>query len=156
MKSPDDSGRDSEPQAPAKLVAVLRRSRSEPTFVPPAVDESVLRAAHQHLAPKTQARFRWLPLLSWLATATAILVAAVLILARFKPGVVPNPTAFAKEDINHDGRVDILDAFAIARQLKQGTVSNPHLDINGDGVVDERDMQMIVTEAVKLKNGGRS
>jgi hypothetical protein len=93
-------------------------------------------------------------LLSWVATTTAVVVAAFLILVRFKPAT--NPAAFAKEDINQDGHVDILDAFAAARQLKQGTVSNPHLDINGDGAVDERDIRAIATQAVKLEKGGPS
>jgi len=64
--------------------------------------------------------------------------------------------AFAREDINRDGTVDILDAFALARQLKTRTISNPTLDLNRDGIVDERDMQIIAAEAVKLAKGGRS
>ncbi len=156
MNMAENSGDDQGLQAPEKLVAVLQRSRSEPIFVPPAVDETILRAARNHLAPETQARFRWRPFLSWLAAATAVIVAVALHFARFNPSTPTNPAAFAKEDINHDGRVDILDAFAVARQLKHGPVSDRRLDVNGDGVVDERDTQMIATEAVKLDKAGRS
>jgi hypothetical protein len=52
--------------------------------------------------------------------------------------------------------VDILDAFALARQLKQGGSGNLQLDVNGDGVVDERDVAALAARAVKLERGGRS
>ena len=84
-----------------------------------------------------------------------MLFRSVLIFARFKTSVT-NPAAFAKEDINHDGYVDILDAFAVARQLKGESRPDTHLDVNGDGVVDERDVQVIATRAVELPKGGPS
>jgi hypothetical protein len=52
--------------------------------------------------------------------------------------------------------VDILDAFALARQLKSGLVPGPGQDINGDGVVDERDVETIAAQAVRLQKGGHS
>jgi hypothetical protein len=64
--------------------------------------------------------------------------------------------ANASEDLNHDGKVDILDAFMLARKLQGGRISDPHLDMNGDGVVDHRDIEAIVAHAVSLANGGRS
>ena len=64
--------------------------------------------------------------------------------------------AFAREDVNHDGRVDILDAFALARQLKAGAARATRFDINGDGVVDERDVASIAARAVRLEKGGHS
>jgi hypothetical protein len=60
----------------------------------------------------------------------------------------------AREDLNHDGRVDILDAFQLARELRAG--KKPAVDLNGDGVVDERDADVIATRAVSLEKGGRS
>ena len=59
-------------------------------------------------------------------------------------------------DLNHDGQVDILDAFALARQLKESAQSNLQLDMNGDGVVDERDVATLAARAVSLGKGGRS
>ena len=63
-------------------------------------------------------------------------------------------TTFAREDINHDGRVDILDAFQLARELESG--AKPAADLNGDGVVDQRDADLIAARAVRLEKGGRS
>ena len=74
-----------------------------------------------------------------------------------RPALAPaRDSAFARWDLDRDGRVDILDAFAVARQLKQGGTRNLQLDVNGDGVVDERDVAAIAARAVKLEQGGRS
>jgi hypothetical protein len=62
----------------------------------------------------------------------------------------------AREDLNRDGRVDILDAFALSRQLRDGKASSTGLDLNGDGVVDERDAEVIAARAVRLEKGDRS
>jgi hypothetical protein len=62
----------------------------------------------------------------------------------------------AGEDLNHDGRVDILDAFQLARQLQTGQKPAAGLDLNGDGVVDWRDVEVLATRAVHLEKGGQS
>jgi hypothetical protein len=92
---------------------------------------------------------RFLP---WVAAATTAIV-LVIAMPRFvaKPG-----NSFAKEDLNLDGRVDILDAFALATKLKAGAIASPQLDLNGDGVVDSRDVAVLAAQAVSLRKGGRS
>jgi len=52
--------------------------------------------------------------------------------------------------------VDMLDAFALARELQQGRTPRPQLDLNGDGVVDERDVEVLAARAVTLETGGHS
>ena len=64
---------------------------------------------------------------------------------------------YAREDVNQDGRVDILDAFQLAREIQSGAALPTALDFNGDGVVDRSDADVIASEAVSLeKKGGRS
>jgi len=63
---------------------------------------------------------------------------------------------FAREDLNRDGQVDILDSFALARELKSGKSLPAIFDVNGDGVVDERDMALIAAHAVELRKDNRS
>ena len=63
---------------------------------------------------------------------------------------------FAVEDVNRDGQVDILDAFALARKVQQGISADKKLDLNGDGVIDDKDVATIAGHAVKLEHGGRS
>jgi hypothetical protein len=73
-------------------------------------------------------------------------------------GIQPQSHALAQaqEDLNGDGKVDILDAFMLARKLQDAHVSDPHLDVNGDGVFDQRDVEAIASHAVSLAKGGRS
>ena len=93
----------------------------------------------------------------WVAAAAAIVLLIALPQLVRKPGGGPNSdVAIARGDFNHDRRVDILDAFALARQLKQGATRNLQLDVNGDGVVDERDVAALAARAVKLEQGGHS
>ena len=52
---------------------------------------------------------------------------------------------------------DIRDAFYVARQIKAHRALPASWDANGDGVVDEKDVQMLALAAVKIggeKGGG--
>ena len=136
-----------EPQAPSKLVAALKELPARRVFVPPTVDESVLRAARRHLEPPPRSQFGWLrSWLPWPALAAVCLI--VIGLVYFKSG--RSKAELAREDLNHDGQVDILDAFQLARDSRSGS------DLNGDGVVDGRDADMIAAKAVRLDKGGKS
>jgi hypothetical protein len=87
------------------------------------------------------------------------MAAACLLLAFLTISVVRQngPSAYAREDVNRDGRVNILDAFQLAREIRSGTELPRALDVNGDGVVDQADAEAVAAEAVSLeKKGGRS
>jgi hypothetical protein len=85
----------------------------------------------------------------------AVTVAIVAVGALAWLGGHPRSTA-GPEDLNGDGVVDMLDAFALARELARDPASQPRLDLNGDGVVDERDVQALAAHAVRLTPGGHS
>jgi hypothetical protein len=160
MQMPDkhNNQQDEALEAPPRLISALKGLPIQPVFVPPTADEAILRAAREHLVPPQEPRLRRIFIMPWLATAAALILMLALI-PRFvrSPAPVPNGvSSFAREDINHDGKVDILDAFALARQLKAGSNPSPQLDVNGDGVVDERDVDSIAAQAVSLGKGGRS
>lgn len=147
-----------ESPAPPRLIAALRQTQSAHVFVPRTRDEAVLRAAQAHLAPaKPHGSYpitRWL---RWPAFATAcLLLCAVAYRITRTPLSTNPPLAYVHEDLNRDGRVDILDAFQLAWQLQSGDPPGPNLDFNGDGVVDHRDVNTIAAQAVKLEKGGRS
>lgn len=144
-------------QAPTKLLVALHRLPREPIFVPLTVDEAVLNAARRQLGNRVERVFDWFRLMPWMAAVTLLVL--LVFLAQFiikPPSRQPSAAVFNREDLNHDGRVDILDAFALARQLKSGAHLDPQLDINGDGVVDEHDAEAIAAHAVSLAKGGRS
>jgi hypothetical protein len=86
----------------------------------------------------------------WGAAAGAIAASLLLLLAR--PEVfhgdaaeVPRAALSDGDDINGDGRVDILDAFQAARELETGAPEAPR---------DEADVHRIAKLAVALDTGG--
>jgi hypothetical protein len=144
-----------EPQAPEKLVAALEELPARRVFVPPAIDAAVLLAARRHLArPRQSGSGALLAWLKWPVWAAACLAIICLVYVFMKPDGAAS--IIARQDINHDGRVDILDAFQIARELQSGRKVAVGLDLNGDGVVDQRDVEVIAAQAVRLGKGGRS
>jgi hypothetical protein len=56
-------------------------------------------------------------------------------------------------DIDHSGRVDILDAFKLARQIKAGLQPSEKWDMNGDGLVNRKDVDLVAFAAVRLDQG---
>ncbi|MCA9063678.1 MAG: hypothetical protein KDA96_11485 [Planctomycetaceae bacterium] len=56
-----------------------------------------------------------------------------------------NPT-----DVDGDGRTDILDAFAIARTIRDDSPYSEQWDVNRDGRVDQSDIDVAVRTAVML------
>jgi Dockerin type I domain len=171
-------------EAPPKLVAALRQLPSAPVFVPPTVDEALMKAARRQLGRPDKKRPVWFRLMPW-TVATAGLAAAILLayphakeffgsgpstFSRSAKGVqrgsentaesaIPpqrQGLANVREDLNHDGKVDILDAFMLAKKLQGAPVLERTLDLNGDGVVDQRDVEIIAVHAVSLEKRGRS
>jgi hypothetical protein len=160
MQRPDNSEdredrEDSALKAPPELVAALKRLEEPRFFIPPTVDEAVGRAARQHLEGRQGRRAQWLRWMPWLATAAgfAIVVASLSLLpARTEPTSKAKPATGMS--LTHSGPVDILDAYALARQLKSRAVPNVSWDVNRDGVVDERDVATLAAQAVRLERGG--
>jgi len=135
-----------EPQLPAKLSEDLKALYAPSREISPEVDRAILAAAHAHLAGAAQ-NPRIVQFPRWLAAAAAVALAAVLGSLWLSNRRLPE---VAREDINRDGRVDVLDAFALARRLQQGVATDRLFDINGDGLVDQKDIEAITTRAVKL------
>ena len=144
-------------KAPPRLEAAFRRLTRERIFIPPTLDEAVLGEARRRLTKPVRGRFDWLRLRPWLPAAAGVMLLGLLVyILTGTFSKEPRQALFAREDLNHDGRVDILDAFALARALKSGTALDQRLDINGDGVVDDRDVATIAAQAVTVEKGGRS
>ena len=53
-------------------------------------------------------------------------------------------------DVDRSGRVDIVDAYLVARRLKSMQAPDPKWDFNGDGRIDGADVDFIATRAVRL------
>jgi predicted anti-sigma-YlaC factor YlaD len=124
----------------AFLDEMSRALRPEPTAIPPEVDHEIgLWIASRAQSIRRGRVFRW---------AAVPLAAAVVVL-----GVLTNlPGAPHASDVNGDGRLDILDAFAVARAVEKG---DPLVewDQNGDGVVDRADVDLLAFAAVSTTSG---
>jgi hypothetical protein len=143
-------------EAPPRLVSALKQSARAPIFIPATIDEAILRSASVHLTGQGKHRFRWSLGLRWgFAVAVLLLILALAPQLIRKPGKTSTGGLLAS-DLNHDGQVDILDAFVLAKKLKSGFSAAAQEDINGDGVVDERDVTELAARAVSLGKGGRS
>ncbi len=56
-------------------------------------------------------------------------------------------------DIDLNGRVDILDAFKLARHIESDARPDARWDINGDGLVNRTDVDNVARAAVRLDKG---
>jgi|TARA_B100001971_G_scaffold210115_1_gene234941 hypothetical protein len=179
MDKRNPSQPEQEPGVPAKLVADLKGLHKEHIFVPPKVDESILDAAREHLgdtsgksAEQEPMRQPWI--LQWAPWASAAACLMLILFLTFPGGKqnssltsdaaprqpFPSPaivaTKISPKDINRDGQVDILDAFALANRLEDGEAHQDQWDMNGDGQVDQADVDEISAVAVKLETGDKS
>ena len=137
-----------EPDSESKprLARALRELERERIFVPPTRDEQIalnLRGEFGWQFEGRVARPQWR---IWLAMAASLVVLALGL------WYLLQPPAAVRADLNGDGAVDIMDAFALARRIEAGE-SGP--DLNGDGRIDQQDVEVIASRAVSL-NGGRS
>ena len=133
---------------PPKLNADLSRAVDRRVDIPAEIDAVMLAMGRKYAAHRR--RFRY-----WRATIGGVAAAAMLLLGWLLWPVQPKPaaqvasTAVSPMDLDGSGRVDILDAYALAKQLPNGR------DINGDGKVDQADVDAIAKAAVDLKGGTR-
>jgi Dockerin type I domain len=182
MDMQNEQNKDENLEAPPRLVAALRQLPREPVFVPPTLDEGLMKAARQHLGRSEKKRMGWFRLLPW-SVATAGLAAVLFLVYPRSNEFRIGPTfsrstksvqrgsenngesgvqwqshgpADVREDLNGDGKVDILDAFMLAKKLQGAPTSDLQLDVNGDGVIDRRDVETIAAHAVSLEKKGRS
>ena len=142
-----------DPGLPARLADDLSALYRVDVSVPPALDEVVLRDAKAGFAR----RWRFRRLLRAGGAAAAAAVAAVVMLSvwvQHRPGgqhAVPVVArAPAVGDVNGDGRVDVLDAFVVARAVDRGQPTQPTWDVTNDGVVDRADADRIAALAVRV------
>jgi len=128
--------------------------------IPACVDRAVAEAARRHFVrPRPRLwKLRW----AMPATAAAAILLGVCI---WWLNIGPagqsvheaHPQALAasqaQADVDQNGKVDILDAFALARHLESSQPADQAWDFNGDGLIDRRDVDMVALAAVRLNKG---
>ena len=134
------------PDVAAALQAAFRHG----PHVPAEVDDAILNLARHELA----ARRRFRPWTAGWRAGAGLAAAAGLALAVWTmlPRWMSPTRSVAIQDVDRDGRVDIVDALRLARAIDAGSTGRSG-DINGDGRIDRADVDAIAGAAVRLDGG---
>jgi hypothetical protein len=129
---------------PDALKGAFKRMRGP--AVPHAIEHAVLAHAGDHFARIRRRRWR-ITIGSSLAAAGVLAVAFIAL----RPANEGTGIETARlEDVDGSGRVDILDAFALARSLAHGDHPAKTLDFTHDGRIDRADVDHVAQAAVRL------
>jgi hypothetical protein len=122
--------------------------------IPPEVDRAVMDRAHQHLTQKHWSHHILRHINIWrIAAAAAVIILAFSLNLAQKPGPTTSKSLLGEVravDIDENGRVDILDAFKLARYVESAEGTEKKWDINGDGFVNSNDVDLVASAAVRL------
>lgn len=144
--------------------------------VPPQVDEAILGRARRHFARPRRLiiRLRWA---AGIAAAAAVVAVGVVLynagvptvyqpaesqlnghvtaqrISPEMPAALPDAGAGGRADVDRNGRVDILDAFRLARHIESRGRIEAKWDLNGDGRIDRADVDLVAFAAVRLDKG---
>jgi hypothetical protein len=148
-----------------KLEEGMRRLEKERVLVPGKLDDDLLGAVRQHFVNEGIAEIRpvaeneilfpakhakgkrrksggnWQ---KWLPLAASIAIAAIMV-------EFARQGRIAQGDVNRDGVVDVVDAFALAERVASGERTSRRWDVNGDGKVDAGDSNAILERVVDLE-----
>lgn len=135
------------PELPSGLASELKNRYGPVPEIPEAIDRAILADAQRHLFQtipvRAKSNRRWR-----LAVIGSSVAAACMLLFALNRQEPQQPASVAR-DLDGNGRVDILDAFAIAREIQHGR-NQPEFDINGDGRLTQADVNEIAQRAVTL------
>jgi hypothetical protein len=148
--SPTTPGPDQLPD----LARDLARLADPNIEVPQSIDDAVMAAARTALARRRRGghpAFRWVAgTAAAAALALAVWVGSVLLPQQHASREMASmPAPLVAGDLDRSGRVTILDAFALARQIETGG-SPSSGDINSDGRIDHADVDALAMLAVRL------
>jgi hypothetical protein len=123
-------------------------------LVSPEVDRIILDRVHQHLTQKHWSYHILRHISIWrVAAAAAVIILAFSLNLTQEPGPTTSQSLLVGAgaiDIDRNGRVDILDAFKLARYVESAEVAGKEWDFNGDGLVDSNDVDLVASAAVRL------
>ncbi len=124
---------------------------------PSQIDQTILHRAEQHLHPLGRSRTNT-KLLRWSGVAVAIAACLMImfwmnISDTAKQIQPPNMIAVNPKDINNNGKVDIMDAFTLAKAIENNKTPQATWDINKDHKINQQDVDAIALAAVQLSQG---
>src|SRR5690349_5753964 len=119
---------DLEPTLDPRLREQLSALFPPPGAVGPEVDAKILSEAKAAYALRRTRR----RMARWLGAISTIAAAAVIALVVFVHRTPRAHQIAQLGDFNHDGRVDILDAYGLAKAIAGGAKIDPAWDLNHD------------------------
>jgi hypothetical protein len=148
----------------SKLSADLKGLFGPQLGIPPGVDRAVMDRAYKHLVPLQSSKERRLRIhWGWrIAAAAAVIILAFSLDLTKQSGPTTDHLSLVRAvrepplqagDIDRNGRVDILDAFKLARHIESAGRTEKEWDFNGDGLIDRSDVDMVALAAVRLHKG---
>lgn len=144
---------DHEPRIPEALERELRSAFAAPGRVPSETDRAVLEMALK-VGTAQEARRRTIGIrrtrLAGLGALAAVVAGAITAWVVWPSRPAPQSIALKSgpaEDLNADGRVDMLDALILAERRGKG------LDFNQDGREDAADAHALAADVVRLERG---
>lgn len=139
------------PQRLAALSADLRVLHRHAAEIPGSVDQQMRIEIRRHFAKQTNRRALPWRIAPWAGAVAALLGLAIWLNAPWR--VQSRLAVLAQrqsEDVDSNGRIDILDAFSLARAIDEGQTLDQSLDLNHDGAIDRQDVNIIAFQAVSL------
>jgi len=157
-----------------KLSADLNTLFKPQFSVPSELDRAIMDQANRRLVQRHWRHRVFRHISIWrIAAAAAVIIFAFSLNLTQKPGPTTTSSFIVEAqavDIDRNGRVDILDAFKLARYVESADLTDKNLspvsstgqalrkqgwDINGDGLVNRNDVDSVALAAVRLdKNKG--
>lgn len=157
---------------PPAIIDALRELDGPAVMPDPLRDADVISGARRHLAGVAQVERKRRNLRLFFAggaggaLAAAAMIAFVVLV--WNPANKPMASqdhfaatessiadAIDPVDLDANGSIDILDAYALAKKIQQGEPSIAN-DFNNDGRIDQLDIDLIANQAVQLDTGERS
>src|SRR5258706_1066057 len=131
-----------------KLGDALRDGYTHRADIPGSLDHAIAAAARERFERRRRLRLmaRWG---GGLAAGLAAVIVIVISLNRS-----PASKSIVKGDVNGDSRFNMIDALALAKHIAAKEKLERAWDVNGDGAIDQKDVDVIASAAVSLKQGG--
>jgi hypothetical protein len=142
----------SDQPVPRRLIEGLRaEARRHQVLVPERIDTLIRQRAKAHLENGSRARIPKLPI-RW--TGRLWRVAAVLCLGGLLSLLVirreHQTFDVTQVDQDQNGRINIVDVFALARSLHRQQKPTSEFDYNLDGIVDAQDVEILAARVVAV------
>jgi len=135
-----------DPQLSEGLRRALIDLHTPTSKIPAHIDHAILTRARTEYRGR---RRMWVGT-RWAAIGLAVAAMVVIAIRLATPvldGSKPQVAQFG--DINRDNQINILDAYMVARHIARHEPLDNAWDVNGDGVVDQKDVDLLASMAVQ-------